>query len=147
MGRYLGLFPRARDRVMVCDDRSTDDTRMILDSLDVDIVRHERNQGYGAALVSLFKYCQSIDFDYAVTIDADGQHDPKYIPALIDPIKHGPAGKVLELETAKAVLAPLASANSHWEVELRAVSDGDAPRVVVTAGDDMLSTLVSEVSG
>ena len=62
------------DHIVVCDDGSTDDTLMTLDSLDVDIVRHEDNCGYGAALVSLFKYCQSFDADYAVTIDADGQH-------------------------------------------------------------------------
>ena len=83
------------DRVVVCDDGSTDDTLMVLDSLDVDIVRHDVNRGYGAALVSLFKYCRDVGADYAVTIDADGQHDPRYIPALIGPIKDGKSDIVI----------------------------------------------------
>ena len=77
------------DCILVCDDGSTDNTLMILDSLDVDIVGMKENKGHGATLVSLFKYCKSIDADYAVTIDADGQHDPRYIPVLIEPISNG----------------------------------------------------------
>ncbi len=57
------------DRVVVCDDGSSDDTLRVLETLDVDVVRHEENRGYGAALVSLFKYCQGIDADVAVSID------------------------------------------------------------------------------
>ena len=83
------------DRIVVCDDGSTDDTLMILDSLDVEIVRHDANRGYGAALVSLFKYCKDIGADFAVTIDADGQHDPRYIPALIEPISNGESDIVI----------------------------------------------------
>ena len=62
---------------------------MVLDSLDVDIVRHEGNRGYGFALVSLFNYFQGIDADIAVIIDADVQHDPRYISLLIEHIKGG----------------------------------------------------------
>jgi glycosyltransferase involved in cell wall biosynthesis len=83
------------DRIVVCDDGSTDDTLMVLDSLGVDIVRHDGNRGYCAALVSLFKYCQEVEADYAVTIDADGQHDPRYIPVLIEPIKDGESDVVI----------------------------------------------------
>ena len=58
------------------------------------LVRRAR-RGYGATLVSRFKYFQSVDADYAATIDANSQHDPRYIPALIEPIKAGESDIVI----------------------------------------------------
>ncbi|TFH15535.1 glycosyltransferase family 2 protein [Candidatus Bathyarchaeota archaeon] len=83
------------DRIVVCDDGSTDDTGEVLDSLDVDVIRHNENQGYGSALVSLFKYSIDMGAEYAVTIDGDGQHDPIYIHELIEPIRKGDSDIVI----------------------------------------------------
>ncbi len=71
--------------VLVVDDGSTDGTDEVLRSFSgVRTFRHERNQGYGAALRTAFHYAQEQGYDALVTIDCDGQHEPKLIPALVD---------------------------------------------------------------
>lgn len=71
------------DHILVVDDGSSDRTPHILESTDgIHVIRHERNQGYGAALRSAFQFAIENGFDAIVTIDCDGQHQPKLIPAM-----------------------------------------------------------------
>ena len=81
--------------VVVCDDGSTDLTAKIAERLGADVVRHEKNLGYGAALQSLFRRAREFDADILVTLDADGQHDPAEIPKLVKPIEDQVAEVVL----------------------------------------------------
>jgi len=74
------------DRVVVCDDGSPDDIQTVLGTIDVDIVKHPTNLGYGVALQSLFKHGKEINATVVVCVDADGQHNPAYIPELVRPI-------------------------------------------------------------
>ena len=71
--------------IIVVDDGCTDNTKELLSSIDVPItvVSHPRNQGKGRALASGFRKALEMGFDYALTIDADGQHYPEDIPLLI----------------------------------------------------------------
>jgi len=77
------------DKVVVCDDGSTDMTGGIAESLGAEVVRHEKNLGYGAVIQSLFRKARELDADVMVTLDADGQHDPDEIPIVIKPILDG----------------------------------------------------------
>src|SRR5712692_1470650 len=77
---------RCCDQIVVCDDGSSDDTGKIAESLGCKVVRHDRNLGYGAAIRSLIDAARSGGADILVTIDGDGQHDPKEIPDLVNPI-------------------------------------------------------------
>jgi len=72
------------DKVIVCDDGSTDMTAEIAEACGAEVIRHERNMGKGAAIRSLFKKAREEVADIVVTLDADGQHDPDEIPALIN---------------------------------------------------------------
>ena len=72
------------DKVVVCDDGSTDKTLENAKLAGAEIVTHKKNQGYGAAIVSLFDYCRMQNADVMVTLDGDGQHDPNQIPILLD---------------------------------------------------------------
>ena len=83
------------DKVIVCDDGSTDMTGEIAKALGVEVIRHERNMGYGAALISLFKRARELNPDVIVTLDADGQHNPEDIPRLVEPILRGDADIVI----------------------------------------------------
>jgi len=74
------------DKIIICDDGSADSTAEIAKSLGVDVIRHKRNLGYGAAIQSLFKRAKRLDFNILVTLDGDGQHDPDDIPKVIKPI-------------------------------------------------------------
>jgi glycosyltransferase involved in cell wall biosynthesis len=69
--------------ILVVDDGSSDKTAEILKTLrDVYVVRHQQNQGYGAALRTAFTYALSGQYDVLVTIDCDGQHQPALIPEM-----------------------------------------------------------------
>lgn len=83
------------DKVVVCDDGSTDLTGAIAERLGADVVRHERNIGYGAAIRSLFKRARELDADVLVTLDGDGQHDPAEVPSVIKPVIDGKADVVV----------------------------------------------------
>jgi glycosyltransferase involved in cell wall biosynthesis len=83
------------DKVVVCDDGSTDYTAKIADSLGADVVRHEKNCGYGASIKSLFLRALELNADVFVTLDADGQHEPNEIPFVIKPILEGEADVVI----------------------------------------------------
>jgi dolichol-phosphate mannosyltransferase len=74
--------------VLVVDDGSTDGTSPLLEARveqrgDVRLVRHPRNQGYGAALGTAFRETLAGPWDGLVTIDCDGQHQPQLIPAFV----------------------------------------------------------------
>jgi glycosyltransferase involved in cell wall biosynthesis len=76
-------------KVIVCDDGSNDHTSKVVERLGADVIKHGSNLGYGAALQSLFKNARLLNADVFITIDADGQHDPREIPRLIKPIVNG----------------------------------------------------------
>jgi len=83
------------DKVIVCDDGSTDLTGEIAEKLGAKVIVHERNMGYGAALHTLFAEAGGEDADIVVTLDADGQHNPDDIPRIIEPILKGEADIVI----------------------------------------------------
>ncbi|MGD0919703.1 MAG: glycosyltransferase family 2 protein, partial [Thermodesulfobacteriota bacterium] len=75
--------------VIVVDDGSTDATPSVLASLsDVTAIYHKENQGKGASLLTGF--AAALPFaDWAITMDADGQHDPDDILSLIQAVPEG----------------------------------------------------------
>jgi len=83
------------DKVIVCDDGSTDMTAEIAEKLGATVIRHERNMGKGIALRDLLIEAEKFKPDIIVTLDADDQHDPSEIPKLIEPIEKGNADIVI----------------------------------------------------
>ena len=77
----LDQVSRFGDDILVVDDGSTDGTSDLLAKRkDVRCVRHATNRGYGAALVTAFRFAAEQAYDVLVTIDCDGQHEPMRIP-------------------------------------------------------------------
>lgn len=75
---------RYSDRILVINDGSRDATADTLASISgIDVVTHPQNLGYGAALRSAFDFALKSDAEVLVTIDCDGQHEPRLIPALV----------------------------------------------------------------
>jgi glycosyltransferase involved in cell wall biosynthesis len=83
------------DKVVVCDYGSSDLTGVIAERLGAEVIRHERNLGYGAAIQSLFRKARELDADVMVTLDADGQHDPREVSKVVKPIVDGVADVVI----------------------------------------------------
>jgi glycosyltransferase involved in cell wall biosynthesis len=75
--------------VVVVDDGSTDSTPDVLAPLSgVTVIRHKKNQGKGASLLTGFAAVLQLA-DWAITIDADGQHDPEDILSLTRAVPGG----------------------------------------------------------
>lgn len=75
--------------VIVVDDGSTDSTAQVLQTIPhVTVIRHEKNLGKGASLLSGFASALNTA-DWAVTLDADGQHNPEDIPLLTRAVPEG----------------------------------------------------------
>ncbi|MGB9760605.1 MAG: glycosyltransferase family 2 protein [Thermoproteota archaeon] len=95
IAKVVILAQKYVDKVIVCDDGSSDLTGEIAKRLGAEVIRHERNMGKGVALRDLFRVAGSLNPDIVVTLDADGQHDPSEIPRLIEPIRKGEADFVI----------------------------------------------------
>lgn len=76
--------------VIVVNDGSTDTTLEELGSVKCEVVSYSRNRGKGYALRRGLEAARAAGFDYAVTIDSDGQHAPEEIPQLIKAIDKQP---------------------------------------------------------
>jgi len=83
------------DKVIICDDGSTDNTAKEAQSSGAYVLKHNRNKGKGAALKTLFQHALQKDADIIVTIDGDGQFLPDEIPKLVTPIVDGTSDIVI----------------------------------------------------
>lgn len=77
--------------LLVVDDGSSDRTAAVAAELGATVVSLAVNLGYGAAVQTGFRYAVLHDYDLAVVMDADGQHDPASIPTLVDAVASGGA--------------------------------------------------------
>jgi glycosyltransferase involved in cell wall biosynthesis len=81
----LPVVKKYSQDVLVVDDGSSDRTPHLLAEMEgIKVIRHEKNQGYGAGLKSAFQYTIDHGYDGLVTIDCDGQHEPKLIPEIAE---------------------------------------------------------------
>lgn len=85
------VFPFCDD-VIVVNDGCTDQTSQILDSFGdrITVVDYGKNHGKGYALKQGFRKALEQGFDYAITLDTDGQHYPEDIPLFVEALETHP---------------------------------------------------------
>jgi len=93
-GNLPKLFDKLRNSyfdydILVVNDCSTDETLQVCKDYKIPVVSLPINIGIGGAVQTGFKYAYANDYDIAVQVDGDGQHNPYYIKNLIDEIKSG----------------------------------------------------------
>jgi glycosyltransferase involved in cell wall biosynthesis len=87
------------DRIVVVDDRSNDGTAEAVETLGdarVELIRHERNEGVGAAIVTGYKRTRDEGLDVTAVMAGDNQMDPADLETLVVPVARG------EVDYAKA---------------------------------------------
>jgi glycosyltransferase involved in cell wall biosynthesis len=85
--RVAGVVRRVRPHVkevIVIDDGSTDTTSAVAREAGATVIRHDQNQGKGASIVHGLEYFAKSPVEFAILLDADGQHDPDEIPKFLE---------------------------------------------------------------
>jgi dolichol-phosphate mannosyltransferase len=81
--RVLRCTRHFADDIVVVNDGSTDSSAAKARAMGVDVIDHPTNLGYGRTLRDAFAYAAGRGFDVVITMDADMQHLPRYIPAFL----------------------------------------------------------------
>jgi glycosyltransferase involved in cell wall biosynthesis len=91
LGSVLEAVARAgvECEIVVIDDGSRDGTGEVARRAGARLLRHPWNLGYGAALQTGYKYALERGAAFLVQMDADGQHDPADVPALLAAVERG----------------------------------------------------------
>lgn len=92
----LRELPSFFKHVIVVDDASGDQTAELVGAAArsnrrVILIRHDKNQGVGGAMVSGFRKARELGAQVVVKIDGDGQMDMEYLPGLLEPLVLGKA--------------------------------------------------------
>lgn len=97
IGRFLAeLVERwPREDIVVVNDGSRDGTRGIVTGHGISQLVHPTNLGYGAAIRTALLYAQRRGYDFLVLMDADGQHDPASLEALVHSLVEGRSALVI----------------------------------------------------
>ena len=94
--QVLKGIPAFIRHIIVVDDASPDASADLVSAAAkrdkrIILLRHEKNQGVGGAMVTGFQKALALGADIVIKLDGDGQMDPQYIPALITPLILGEA--------------------------------------------------------
>ena len=83
------------NQVIIVDDGSYDGTAKEARNAGALVIEHEINKGAGAATKTSFDFARQSSAQVLVTLDGDGQHDPKEIPQILLPILENKADLVI----------------------------------------------------
>ena len=119
IGQVVRAVPRSlpgvrRVEVVVVDDGSTDDTAAEAAAAGATVIAHPTTRGVGAAFHTALTYVMERRGDLLVSIDADGQFDPRDIPKLVEPVTSGRADFSTASRFKDPALVPTMPAVKLW---------------------------------
>lgn len=103
---------------IVVDDGSSDDTYSIAKEYATYAIKHIVNLGVGAATTTGMEAAKKINADIVVTIDADGQHNPKDIAKILQPILNKKADVVIGTRMLNSKGMPFLKIFGNWTMNV-----------------------------
>ncbi|MDI6606674.1 MAG: glycosyltransferase family 2 protein, partial [Candidatus Omnitrophota bacterium] len=95
LATYNAIPPHSYDEIVLVDDASQDLTYELAKKLQVHLIRHQKNKGYGANQKTCYRKALELGADIIIMLHPDNQYDPRLIPNIALPIKEGQADAVL----------------------------------------------------
>lgn len=92
---YDEIYHDFVDEVILVDDNSSDNTKIVSKELNITTIVHNENRGYGANQKSCYKAALKAGADIVVMLHPDYQYTPKLIPAIVSMIAFGEYDAVL----------------------------------------------------
>lgn len=86
---YFGLPEELRKHVLLGDNQSTDGTCELAKRLGIEVMRHDKNCGYGGNLKHLFRRAVASGANIVVELHPDFQYDPTLVDLLVEYVKRG----------------------------------------------------------
>ena len=120
--RIGALLCELRDRVpqaeiLVIDDESSDATPAVAVAAGASVARLPFHLGYGAALQTGYKFAMAHGFDFVVQMDADGQHRPAQVPALLKRVTSGSCDLAIGSRFAQAGDGSASNPEARYEMQ------------------------------
>ncbi|MFH1121597.1 MAG: DUF2062 domain-containing protein [Bacteroidota bacterium] len=110
LGRVIGDVMAFTSRIIVINDGSTDNTEKLLERFPgLPVLKNEVNRGKGYSLRRAFKFALEKGYDYAVTIDSDGQHLASDLPVFLEKYAQEPDVLIIGSRNMKVDNVPLKS--------------------------------------
>lgn len=93
IGEIRNYLPKTD--ILVIDDGSRDRTSQVALEEGVILLRNPYNMGIGATMQIGFRFAYQKGYEMVIQVDGDGQHDPKYLPFMIELIKNKESNLVI----------------------------------------------------
>ncbi len=95
IGTYDQISPEFHGRIILVDDRSTDNTVMVAEKLGLLVVKHSSNKGYGGNQKTCYKTAIANGAEIVIMLHPDNQYDPRVLGVMSDLIEMGNCDIVL----------------------------------------------------
>ena len=95
ISEIIKKLQKITNKIIVCDDGSSDSTAKIARDMGVLVVQHDTNLGYGAAIRSIFLKAREEKSEFLITLDSDGQHRIEDIQTILKPLQNKEADLVI----------------------------------------------------
>lgn len=114
LGQVIEGVARYTRNIVVVNDGSTDATAGILAQYDfLQLLSYPQNAGKGMALRRGFRFAAEKGYDYAITIDSDGQHYPDDLPAFLEKLEEVPGALIIGARNMDQASVPGKSSFGH----------------------------------